>query len=506
VRRHARLVVRASGAAALVLALSACGSTVELRRSSEAASDPTEVQLPGPKHELDVAAPATSGAGTSRPTARSGVQVETRSPDGPSVTSSVGSDVLQVVDGPGVTASTITFGVTYTTDGGTANASAGAGGEDPGDVRDYYNVLVAEVNRSGGVAGRRLVPAYYETKTTSTESADSQRLAACEHWASDVRAFVYLDAISEVARSCAEQRGMVSLSGGGNAVAKTFTRYPHYLEPAGIALEGYEGATVAGLAKTDFYGKAPVIGIVTWDDPSFRVAVANGMVPELAKLGLKPKVVYHVDVAESYGGAGSMSASISSAVLRFRQEGVTHAFIVDGPSGVCLGTCMTLLWLKAAGSQGYYPKYGMNDLNSPQAGMDAGLWGPDDVRGSRVVTGSNYDDFTDVGVTKNERRVACRALMKQHGIVPDNITGKATMQHACDNIWFLRAVLGAARIPVNRDVFVARAEALGTTYRSPMTYRTELSPTQHDGLAGFRRQALDDGCGCYRYTSGIYPR
>jgi hypothetical protein len=501
-----RRLARVSGTVALVLGLTtACGSTVEFRSSSGTASGPTARQLPGGTHQATGTTPlAGTGAEVPSSTVLPGVPVDVPSD---AVPSHPGVVPALAADGPGVTESTITFGVTYTTDGETANASVGAAGQDAGDVRDYYNVLVAEVNRTGGVAGRKLVPSYFETKTTSTESADNQRLAACEHWASDVKAFVYLDAISEAARSCAEKRGMVSLSGGGNAVRKTFTLYPHYLEPAGIALEDYEGATVAGLAKTDYFGKAPVIGIVTWDDPSFRVAVANGMLPQLAKLGLKPKVVYYVDVAQSYGGAGNMSASISSAVLKFRQEGVTHVFVTDGPSGVCLGTCMTLIWLKAAGSQGYYPKYGMNDLNSPQAGMDAEFWGPDDVRGSRVVTGSNYADFTDAGVTPNHKRIECLALMKRHGLVAgSNITKQATMQHACDNIWFLRAVLGTAKIPVNRDVFVARAEALGTTYRSPMTYRTELSPTQHDGLAGFRRQALEDGCGCYRYVSGVYAR
>jgi hypothetical protein len=409
------------------------------------------------------------------------------------------------LNGPGVTDTTITFGVTYATDTAQANAAAGASDVDGGDIRRYYDAMVDEVNRTGGVAGRKLVANYYETSTTSSETADNQRLAACEHWVNDVKAFAWLDATSEAARACAEQHGLLSLSGGGNAVKRTFVRYPHYLEPAGIALETYEGGTVSGLAKTDYYGTAPVIGIVTWDDPSFRTAVEHGMVPELTKLGLKAKVISYVDVAQAYSGVGSTSASISNAILRFRREGVTHVFVADGPSGVCLGACLTVLWLRGAASQRYYPRYGLNDLNSPQAGIDAKLWGPDDLRGSRAFTVGDFDDASDAGVTKNPSRLRCLAIMKRHGMVPGgNLSVQGAMLQACGNVSFLRAVLGTARGPVNRDRFVALAEGLGSTFRAPQTYRTELGPGRHYGAAGFRRMALDDACGCFVYLSGVY--
>jgi len=480
---------------------SACGTTVSSFPPSGQAPARTggtsSAELP-----TGLAPLTTSPVGVARIAPPAGVQPGTDGYGGSSP-SEVASRAL--LDGPGVTTSTITFGVPFALDTGAANAAAaGAGNIDPGDLRDYYNILVADVNRTGGVAGRRLVPAYYQTSTMSSESAESQLNAACQHWAYDVKAFVFLDARLESARACAEQHGMLSFSGGGNAVTRTFLRYPHYLEPSGVALEDYEGATVSGLAKTDYYGKAPVIGIVTWDHPDFRTAVRDGMVPELAKLGFKPKVVSYVKVPASYADAGGTSASVSSAVLKFRQEGVTHVFIADGPAGVALGLVITALWIKAAGSQGYYPRYGFNDLNGPQAALDAHLWGPDDVRGARVVTASNADDRTDAGVAPNRARIACLALMRRHGMPMDNIEAKFAMIHACDNIWFLRAVLGTARAPVNRDRFVALTEALGTTYRGPATYRNELSPTRHGGVAGFRRMALDDGCGCYKYISGIY--
>jgi len=505
VRRRARRNAGGSFTVALLLGLTtACGTTVDLERSAGDASRTTQDQLPGSTHQPAGRTPPADGTVVvdaptdGSPSTGSDRSAPGRGPSRSQVVSLAG------VDGPGVTPTTITFGVTFALDVGQANAAIGAADTDPGDVRDYYNALVDEVNRSGGVAGRRLVPAYYETQTTSTQSADSQRQAACEYFTNDVKAFVFFEAVSEVARSCAEKRGMASLSGGGNAIEETFKRYPHYAEPSGVALEVYEGATVSGLAETDYYGKAPVIGIVTWDDPSFRTAVARGMLPELGKLGLKPRIVEYVYVPQSYADAGTTSASVSSAVLKFREAGVTHAFVIDGPAGAALGTVLTLAWIRAAGSQAYYPRYGFNDLNSPQAGLNAHLWEPNDVRGSRYVTANNGTEATDVGVAKNQSRIACLAVMKRHGMTPSNENAQGFMLRACDNIFFLRAVLGTETITVNRDRFVALAEALGSTYRSPTSYRTLLSPTRHYGVAGYRRMAMDDTCDCYRYISGIY--
>ena len=501
---------RVSAAVALMLGLTAaCGSTTagrprDTRPAGTSESRTTLGDQPIPQTQSTSLVPAGPTSDLSPSGGEGTHSTGAQAPSSYDPASVSGAARSAALNGPGVTGSTITFGVTYTLDAGQAQSSAGADNVDAGDVRMYYNALVDEVNRSGGVAGRHLVADYYETKTTSAESADSQRNAACEHWTSDVKAFVFLDAVSEVARSCAEKHGMLSISGGGNAVERTFTLYPHYLEPSGIALERYEAATVSGLAETDYYGKSPVIGIVTWDDPNFRKAVSSGMLPELARLGRKPKVISYISVPESYAGAGSTSASINSAILKFKQEEVTHVFVVDGPAGVCTGTCMTLLWIKAAASQSYYPKYGFNDLNSPQDALDAKLWGPDDVRGSRYVTAINNTDATDVGVGKNPSRVACLALMKRHGMVPGNSNASASMLHACDNIWFLRAVLGTARAAVNRDRFVALTEALGSSYRSPTVYRNKLSPTRHGGLNGYRRMTFDDASGRYRYISGIY--
>src|SRR5690349_22550034 len=55
-----------------------------------------------------------------------------------------------------------------------------------------------------------------------------------------------------------------------------------------------------------------------------------------------------------------MQAQISSAVLKFRSDGVTHVLIWDD-NGVA-----TLFFMQQADNQGYRPRYGINSGNNMQ--------------------------------------------------------------------------------------------------------------------------------------------
>jgi hypothetical protein len=97
----------------------------------------------GPQGAADEAGPVTGGGQEADPAA------------------GASPDVTAAGRVPGVTATTISFGVVYTTSMGEANKALGAGGQDSGDVRNYYNILVKDVNDHGGVLGRKLKPVYF---------------------------------------------------------------------------------------------------------------------------------------------------------------------------------------------------------------------------------------------------------------------------------------------------------------------------------------------------------
>ena len=66
-----------------------------------------------------------------------------------------------------------------------------------------------------------------------------------------------------------------------------------------------------------------------------------------------------------------------------------------------------------------------------------------------------------------------------------------------------------AKIVTNWPASASSAEllnivnSLGRSYRPVGTYVSEFSSSQHDGAADFRGFAFQDGCTCFRYTSGL---
>ena len=81
--------------------------------------------------------------------------------------------------------------------------------------------------------------------------------------------------------------------------------------------------------------------------------------PALAAHGLKVLEEAAVREPESAARAGDTAAEASSVALRFRQRGITHVLFV--PSGGAI----PLLFLAAAESQGFRPKYGFSSLDAP---------------------------------------------------------------------------------------------------------------------------------------------
>jgi hypothetical protein len=184
-------------------------------------------------------------------------------------------------------------------------------------------------------------------------------------------------------------------------------------------------------------------------------------------------------------------------VLSFRQQGIDHVFIGDGPAGVFVGTGLTLLFLQNAKSQSFYPRYGFNSYNSP----DFPSHPKDQLAGMLAIDLNDGDASTDEGIPLNPVRERCFALMRKNGLpVGENQTQNLALD-ACGYAWFAQAVLARATTGTTLPRMIAAAESLGTTYRSPHSFGDRMGPTLHDSAAKFRTLRFDEGCSCIRYTS-----
>jgi predicted small secreted protein len=410
--------------------------------------------------------------------------------------------------GPGVTATTISLGLGYCSDCQSGNAALGASDTGSGqDERYYFNAVIDDVNRHGGVLGRQLKPVYAEIKSTSSQPIDEQLQAACATWTQDHKVFA-LESQDAVGWTCAQKAGAIAI-GGGTATGPLYQQYLHMVDPEGVRFERIGTLTVNGLAGQQYFsgwnlttrratlGK-PKIGLVTWDDPNYKYAVTHGFAPALRARGLSAETVY-VKVPESFSQLSDSSAAISSAVFRFQSHGIDHVIISDGHAGLFKGTGLTLLFLNNAESQHYYPRYGFNAYNSP--GWVA--LPTDQEHGMLAVGWTDTKPADDDGWHSNRQRDRCFAIMRAHHVSVSDEISEGTAAQACDFVWLIKAAATTSGA-LTAGGFVASVTRLGTSFGTAWNYATRLAPDQRDGVNAVRNSHFDDGCRCMRFTSPPY--
>jgi hypothetical protein len=501
--------------AALLLAgvLSACGSTVQTVGSQQAAgggttglgldpsASPTQGgELGGTSGGLDssTGTGGTSGSGTG---STSGTSTTSGTSGGQVGTSggTSGGQATSGANGPGVTATEIRLGIPYCNDCAAGNAGLGAAGEDPGDTRRYYKAALDEVNARGGVLGRKLVPVWHQISVSDDITRSQQE--ACEAFTKDNKVFAIFFR-GEIVYSCALKAGIIAW--GGGASGEVFARYPNLFAPSSIRFERLAAVTVkamvrAGWQKPDAKYPTGKIGLNSCDNPEYRYSMNKGWLPSLHQAGLKETDVRYVAIPADPGTIGDASAAISSAVLRFRQEGIDHVFISDGPAGIFAGTGLTLLFLQSAQAQSYKPRYGFNTQNSP----DYDNHPQEQLVDMLAVDSSSTEAANDAGIPLNAQRERCFAIMKKKGLPVGQSQTQNVAEAACEFAWFTEAIVKASRSTLLRDV-IAGGESLGTSYQSPWQYGTKIGPGQHDGTQLFRNLRYDEPCKCMKYTSKPY--
>ena len=499
----------ALGLAAAML-MTACGSTAQ-RTGAGAAGDGTLNQgLAAPQAgELGQASPGGaagapgavaggSGAGASTGGGQvGGSAAGTRPAAGGTGGSAVGGSTgATSFSGPGVTATTIALGIPYCNDCATGNASVGAGGENPGDTRRYYQTALDDVNARGGVLGRKLVPVFHSVSVS--DNIDSSAQAACSTWTEDHKVLAMF-LRGEIIYRCAAKAGVMVMGGDGSG--PLFQRYPNMFAPATIRLERLGAVTVKAMVRAGWHKPEPKwptgkIGLLTWENSEYKYAMENGYLAALHQAGLKETDVRYIAVPQSDKSLADASAAISSAVLAFRQAGIDHVFIADGAAGIFKGTGLTLLFLNNAKSQGYYPRYGFNTNNSPGwENLPA-----DQEVGMLAIDSFDTEAKNDEGIAPNAQRERCFALMKKKSLPVGDTQTQGLAIGACEIAWFTEAVYSRVRSSALPDV-IAAGESLGTSFRSVYTFGTKLSRGQHDGASLFRTSRFDEGCSCMKYTS-----
>ena len=481
-----RRVVAATASCVALLATAACGSTVAMRTAvSSQAQDGLTAGQPG---SLEPGQSPMPGSSTLTPAGTTG--------SGPAAPSSASTAApgAAVPGGGGVVPGARQPVVVGVITSGNAGGLAGSLGVKLsfGDQRAQARLVADYINAHGGVAGHPIKLVYYDYDVSQGNPGNAE--AACAAFTQDAHVFaaVGVAGMDDAYHACAAKRGMLVLSDGDEKATSFFRRFPTTIEVSDMDLTRKYHAMVLALQGLGFFGSGAKVGLVYQDEPNDLEAIRDGMRPALSSIGIRPTD----EVAVSHTDSSQSVSQMSSAILKFRAEGVTH---------VLFGTASGWTFVQAAEKQGYYPKYGLDSRQSPGLLMQS----VNQPQSLVNVTGIGYQPVQDVdgahdpGPVSSHQRL-CQKLFDDAGQSSSSTRlTLATSLYLCDELFFLHDAFAGAP-DVSRASFLSGVARLGTTYGSSLTFTTRFSATQHDGAQGWRPLRYFTDCDCFRYVGPLH--
>ncbi|HVE97618.1 MAG TPA: hypothetical protein VNA12_00370, partial [Mycobacteriales bacterium] len=99
--------------------------------------------------------------------------------------------------GPGITATKIYVGAPWNSDANAGNAGFGIAA-DSGDERDDWAAILDDLNKRGGILGRKMEVIFAEYRAATNEPVESQQQAACDKWTKDNKVFAVYGGGSDI--------------------------------------------------------------------------------------------------------------------------------------------------------------------------------------------------------------------------------------------------------------------------------------------------------------------
>jgi hypothetical protein len=485
--------------AVLALLAAGCGSRVDADDRGAAASVSGDGALSGqtsPSGAAPSAARAGDGATSGVPQA-AGTVAPIGGEVATAVTAAAGGGEDLPATGRGFDEDEIRIGYLTWKEVSSAGSAVGYA-VDYGDQEAIANAIVEDLNASGGIAGRTVVPVFYDYRTSdilaSPEAADQ---AACTRMTEDTTVFAVVavtGVLGEVLPQCLyDHQTPLIVNTNIPFVREAFERWSPYLfSTANPMLERFVPVWFDRAMASGYFepwdttngapGTAPVkVGILMSDSEPGRL-FAELVTAQLARLGQEVASTFAVSDAFDTDG-------MQSAVLQFRSEGVTHVV----PESLLL-----LLFPQSAESQRYRPRYAMSTASAPLLVQSATP--PEQLNGSLGVgffPSYDVDNAQDPG-DPSPAAARCRALQEAAGNDPGQRESWNLMGKACDGFAYVLAAIAAVGL---RDDAMALGTPAITSLEATGTFHIVFGPGRPDGVGAVRDLGYDLDCECFAYLN-----
>lgn len=477
---------------ALALLMSACGSSVLTERAggTTGRAGSTQVASGAP---ADGAAEVVPGDGAVASGPGAGGAAASGSPTRTGTAAATGTAYKLGVPGftQGITATTIKIGIPVLANAEAAAGLLGAANIRPGDNGLESRALIAEINAHGGIHGRKIEAEYYDVDFGNPSNVQANVLAACNHFADDVKVFAILMVINPPVSfvSCAAQKGVVLLNGSlgtpdDQLIAATA---PWYYTPTLLSQSRIWGPLFDSVGARGVIHKGDKVAVFVLDQLPYTRVAEQVVVPALKARGYQVAAVERV----------ATEASIQNAVLRFRESGATHVVFVQ-ESGVA-----DLLFMRQAEAQKYRPTYLMTSYDVPGYLLEGNV-APEQTAG---IQGIGWEAIADVApdrepLTASETR--CFQTLTKGGEPQSKRQDFLTAEFMCDLVWSFEAIVRAAGPELSTVSFLSGYHSIGTSYRPVTVMQTDFSK-RTDGVSVFRPMGYVSSCKCLQYVGPVQP-
>jgi hypothetical protein len=484
--------------------LAGCGSTVQSRGALQpgnggGSSNGGVGGTPGPLGQgAGAATDVASGQGR-LPGAASGAVASgggsLAGPGGSTNAASARSGSQAPGDSAGAPASSttqITIGYVYSSDQSSVGKSLGVSGIVAGDTSRQYRAITDDVNKHGGVLGRKIVLAGYDQSTANElNNPSDEENKECTYFVQDKHVFAVLSS-GVYLSPCLAKHGIPSVTAAGLEDPATINQQ-FVFDGGGMLIDVLAKAFIERLVAEKYFtgwntatgtaGPAPVkVGLIYQDVPVFRhyyVYIKQAFKEHGISVDPKDEFIYAPTV-------DSVASQSQAAVLRFSSDGVTHVFGA------------ALLFFKAADNQSYHPRYALDSLVPPA--LLAQNVGASQLHGA---LGMGWRPTLDVDQAQDPGPVSplatkCTNLMRAAGEDVGTRTVLALSHVECEQVWSIAGALTKGGAPT----LAALIHGFGELGRPTPTvsFGERWAPNRRASNTTVADLGYDDSCNCFKYT------
>jgi hypothetical protein len=387
---------------------------------------------------------------------------------------------------PGVSATTIQMAVTLVDLSGGSVNDASVGLPSPQEQEQYWNMVAANLNKSGGIGCRKIQLKFYEVNSFDVAGAEQ----TCQTIASS-HPFVVLDvgALSAISASDCIPTAKVPFASSYLTPDELTKYYPYYLSVGGLETDSLRTGILA-LKQLGYFTAAKGFKKLGVLSETCIPALNTSVTAALKQAGVATNKIVQFSLGCPSGGF--TPASLAQAVLLFKTDGVTDVTSSGANSAAAE-------FSTEAATQHYKPKYILNTdelgIGTP-TGIAAGT--PANLNGAVNIETQAYGEQTTPNYKPSGGTKKCDAIFAPvKETVYTQLDGYGGI--ACDYLWFIQALVKHAT-SLQPAKLAAAMHTIGTVELSYPIAPTDYAAAPKDspyGIAYWRAETYLASCKCW---------